>query len=69
MVQIQFGSAAVNLGDIATGKTKPIIDCLFPVLGGTSGDPDDDRISTLQVEKGVKEVPLDGVRIFVAKLE
>jgi len=69
VVQLQFGSAAVNLGAIATGTTKPIIDCLFPVLGGTPGDPDDDRINTLQVEKGIKEIPLDGVRIFVAKLE
>ena len=69
VVQLQFGSAEVNLGDIAAGKTKPIIDCLFPVLGGTAGDPEDDRISTLQVEKGVNGIPIDGVRIFVANLE
>jgi hypothetical protein len=48
-----FGRTDINIGDICTGRVKSIIDCLYPVLGGAAGKPEDHRISTLVVEKGV----------------
>jgi hypothetical protein len=37
-------SGPVNLGGIATGRLKNVIDCLYPVLGGRPGAPNDARI-------------------------
>ncbi len=31
-LKIEFNSSSVNLGDIATGKVKSIIDCLYPIM-------------------------------------
>lgn len=49
---LRFESATVNLGDIATGVTKKIVDGLWPLLGGSPGRPDDHRIAWLLLEKG-----------------
>lgn len=51
IVELRFGGSRVNIGDISTGKVKPIIDCLYPVLGGKLGAPEDWRINDLQVCK------------------
>ncbi len=53
MVRLQFGGSKINIGDIATGKVKTIIDGLYPLIGGNPGAPEDWRIHVLQVEKGV----------------
>ena len=66
-VYLLFHNSRVNLGDIATGPIKSTIDCLYPILGGTSGRPDDWRIQSLQVEK--KEQKGRGVTITVYKIE
>lgn len=50
-VRICFQGTRVNLGDIATGPVKHVLDCLYPVLGGSAGKPDDWRVELLQVEK------------------
>lgn len=50
-VGLTFGTASVNLGDIATGCVKAVIDNLFPILGGTIGAPADWRIDELLVAK------------------
>jgi hypothetical protein len=42
-------AGTVNLGDIATGRLKNVIDCLHPVIGGFAGAPSDDRITRLEV--------------------
>ena len=39
-VDLEF-AGPVNLGDIATGRLKNVIDCLYPVIGGRPGAPDD----------------------------
>ena len=65
-VRIQFNSKNVNLGNISSGTIKPIIDCLYPVLGGNPGDPNDHTIRILQVEKGINSVPQNNVRIVVS---
>lgn len=48
-----FGDGKVNIGDIAAGKVKALIDNLWPLLGGERGRPEDHRVSHLIVEKGV----------------
>jgi hypothetical protein len=55
---LQFGDSSLNLGDIATGVTKAIIDRIFP-------HPHDKWIIDLQVEKGVSNVPSAEVRVML----
>ncbi|MFG0243292.1 MAG: hypothetical protein ACF8R9_10960, partial [Phycisphaerales bacterium JB054] len=59
---IAFGGA-INIGDIATGRVKAVIDCLYPWLGGTRGAPEDHRISALHVEQEAAGVPAGSVAI------
>ncbi len=68
-VHLGFGDAALNLGDIATGRVKSVLDGLWPLLGGNAQAPDDGRIGSLVLEKKAKEVPAGGVLIRVAPLE
>lgn len=42
----------INIGDIATGRVKHTIDCLYPIIGGDEKSPEDWRIEELIVEKG-----------------
>ncbi len=66
-VRLQFGGSKVNIGDIATGKVKSTIDCLYPILGGERSKPEDWRIDTLQVEKNVPNIIEGTVRICIWK--
>ncbi len=67
-LKIEFSSSSVNLGDIATGKVKSIIDCLYPVIGGNMGSPEDWRIDILEVTKGVETIPENSIRLSIAEL-
>jgi hypothetical protein len=49
-VSLSFANP-INLGDIATGRLKNVIDCLYPVIGGRPGAPSDDRIAALEVSR------------------
>jgi len=51
-VHLKFDDAKINIGDISTGIVKSTIDCLYPIIGGVPGSPEDWRISILRVEKG-----------------
>jgi hypothetical protein len=54
----------VNLGDIATGRLKNVMDCLYPLIGGRQGAPNDSRITSIEatrMESGVAA----GVRVRV----
>lgn len=53
-VRLKFASGAVNLGDVAEGKPKVLIDGLWPILGGRRGAPNDHRVAALVSEKGVQ---------------
>ena len=64
-IRLSFAGAKVNLGDIATGAVKSTIDCLYPILGGAAGAPDDWKVGTLQCEKGARDAPAEGVLIEV----
>lgn len=55
-VRLDFTDPQVNLGDIANGKAKPLIDGLWPILGGSPGAPDDSRVTALVVRKGIAEL-------------
>lgn len=50
-VRLSF-EAPTNLGDIATGRVKNVIDCLYPILGGSSGAPQDSRIVSIEARNG-----------------
>jgi len=67
-LNIEFGGKKINLGDIATGRIKSIIDCLYPVIGGNKGAPTDWKIDILDVQKGVTTIPEGSVRILLAEL-
>ena len=62
-IRLSFAGAKVNLGDIATGLVKSTIDCLYPLLGGTAGAPDDWKVNSLHCEKGAADAPAKGVLI------
>ena len=62
-LQLDFLNPRVNLGDIATGKVKAIIDCLYPLLGGGKGKPEDWRIDRLLATKGFSGDSAGAVRI------
>lgn len=50
-ISISFGSSKVSLGNISTGKVKSLIDCMFPIIGGKRGAPDDWKIDLIHAEK------------------
>jgi len=64
-VGLRFGGSAINIGDIATGRVKSVIDCLYPILGGVVGAPEDWRITSLYVEKNSLDVPDGAVSITI----
>ena len=45
-----------------------MIDCLYPILGGPPGDPEDWRIDVLQVEKDIKDLEADVVAVTAWEL-
>jgi len=65
VILLRFGDKKVNLGDIATGRIKALLDGLYHLYGGTIGRPEDWRIRTLAVEKGNKELAPNSVKITV----
>jgi hypothetical protein len=55
-IRLDFADERVNLGDVATGKAKVLIDGLWPILGGSRGAPDDRRVAALVMRKGVADL-------------
>jgi hypothetical protein len=49
-VELRF-TGPVNLGDIATGRLKNVIDCHYPVLGGRPGAPNDAQVAMLEATR------------------
>jgi hypothetical protein len=64
-VDLEF-AGPVNLGDIATGRLKNVIDCLYPVIGGRPGAPNDARITLIEATRRVIQVTA-GVHIRVTE--
>jgi hypothetical protein len=63
VLSLSFAGTKVNLGDTGTGPIKPLIDGLWPVLGGRPGDPHDWRVRRLIVIKGVQSTGVVGVTL------
>jgi len=64
---VELGFAGpVNLGDIATGRLKNVIDCLYPLIGGRPGAPNDSRITVIEATRMHREVAA-GVRVRVTE--
>jgi hypothetical protein len=68
-IHLRFGGAKNNLGNISGGRIKSIIDCLYCVIGGNIGAPDDWKVIELQVQKNVPDVPEGCVHVLVSALE
>ena len=65
---LEFASTSINLGDIATGRVKTVIDGTWPLLGGTPGAPRDSRIRVLALSRAHSDVPAAGVRLRMGVL-
>lgn len=63
-VSLAFGDPRLNLGDIATGRPKNVIDCLWPLIGGVAGAPDDHLITALRLSRD-ESLGGGGVRLTV----
>jgi hypothetical protein len=64
---VELGFAGpVNLGDIATGRLKNVIDCLYPLIGGRPGAPNDSRVTVIEATRMHREVAA-GVRVRVTE--
>jgi len=61
-IRLDFADVSVNLGDVATGRFKVLIDGLWPILGVARGAPadrpvaDDKRVAALIMRKGVADL-------------
>jgi hypothetical protein len=64
-VALEFGGSRVNIGDVATGPVKSVIDCLQPIIGGPFGNPDDHRVVLLLVVKRASGIAEGAVRVTV----
>lgn len=61
-LRLLFGQN-LNIGEITDGRVKNLIDCLYPIIGGTVGKPEDWRIDSLFVQKNVLAIQPYSVRI------
>jgi hypothetical protein len=66
-VALTFSDSTVNLGEVSTGRLKPLIDGLWPLLGGTPAAPQDERIDELLLVRRA-DAP-SGVQVWVAALD
>jgi hypothetical protein len=57
----------LNIADIATGRVKNVIDCLFPIIGGQAGSPADWRVIALEVRHTDADVQ-GTIRVRVTEL-
>lgn len=62
-----FREASGNLR-LKNSSVKSTIDCLYPIIGGKKGSPEDWRVDFLEVEKGVQDLDEDSVRIEISKV-
>ena len=62
---LRFNDPEINLGDIAQGRIKNLLDSMFPLLGWEVGKLEDWRIRTLAVEKGTRDLKPNSVSITV----
>ena len=64
-VRLIFEKTSVSIATISSGKVKPIIDCLYPIIGGDPGKPKDEIIEWLTVERVSNSRKRAAVRITI----
>lgn len=64
-IRLQFENTPVSIATISSGKVKPIIDCLYPIVGGIPGAPNDEIIEMLTVERTSNITRKPAVRITI----
>jgi hypothetical protein len=64
-VRLEFQNTPVSIATISSGKVKPIIDCLYPIIGGTPGAPNDEIIEMLTVERVNNTTQRSAIRITI----
>ena len=55
-LELEFGDDVRDITWVAEKPIKPVVDCLFPVLGGRPGAPDDWKVDELRVRRGLAEL-------------
>lgn len=55
-VDLGFGDDVQDITWVAEKPVKPVVDCLFPVLGGRPGAPEDWKIERLRVQRGLSDL-------------
>jgi hypothetical protein len=63
-----FAAPSTNIAAIDGGVVKPMIDCLYPFVGGAFGNPDDHRFKRIVVTRGVANGDAD-VRVRIEARE
>lgn len=64
-IRLIFENTPVSIATISSGKVKPIIDCLYPIIGGIAGAPNDEIIEMLTVERVSNSTKKPAVRITI----
>ncbi|QAT39091.1 hypothetical protein [Clostridium sp. JN-9] len=64
-IHLQFGSKNLSIATISNGKVKPIIDCLYPIIGGNAGAPEDEKVETIIVEKQIENLEDNMVKVTI----
>lgn len=55
-IGLRFGSSNITIAEIASGRVKNIIDCLYPIIGGEASAPHDWKVHELWVERSCLEL-------------
>lgn len=53
-IGLRLGSPDVTIAEIASGRVKNIIDCLYPIIGGEASAPHDWKVHELWVDRGTE---------------
>lgn len=62
---LRFADQRLNLGDIATGTVKSLIDCMWPVWGGSADRPADTRLDRVVVTREADNMPDHAVALTI----
>ncbi len=64
-MRLRFENYPVSIATISSGKVKPIIDCLYPIIGGIPRAPNDEIIEMLTVERVNNNTERSAIRITI----
>lgn len=55
-VDLLFGDDVRDISWVAEKPVKPVVDCLFPLLGGGPGAPEDWKVDRIRVRRGQRDL-------------